>query len=94
MAFVLWSGIALLVIAVAVQVRRIARLRAEVRERDERLAAVSHELRGPLQPITLAVSRLRRDGDLTPKQRDAVDRAPGLFFGTLARWTTRSFEGR
>ena len=64
-AFVLWSVIALLVIAVAVQVRRIGRLRAEVEERDERLAAVSHELRGPLQPITLAISRLRREGDLS-----------------------------
>src|SRR5262245_62074340 len=71
--FVLWAGVVLLAIAVAVLARRVARPGAEVRRRDERFAAVSHELRGPLQPIALAVSRLRRDGDLSQKQREAVE---------------------
>jgi nitrogen-specific signal transduction histidine kinase/CheY-like chemotaxis protein len=57
-------------VGLASTLRRVA---AAVRARDERLAAVTHELRGPLQPIALAVSRLKRDGTLTPKQREAVE---------------------
>jgi two-component system, chemotaxis family, CheB/CheR fusion protein len=53
--------------------RTLRRVAAAVRSRDERLAAVTHELRGPLQPITLAVARLKRDGTLSPKQREAVE---------------------
>jgi CheY-like chemotaxis protein len=51
---------------------RLKRAQADLRSRDDRFAAVSHELRGPLQPIALAVSRLKREEQLSAKGGEAV----------------------
>lgn len=60
-------------VCVIIIILRLRRARREIKARDDRIAAVCHELRGPLQPITLAVARLKREGELSLKQREAIE---------------------
>jgi CheY-like chemotaxis protein/nitrogen-specific signal transduction histidine kinase len=61
------------VVCVIAIIRRVRQLHAGIKARDDRIATVVHELRGALQPITLAVARLKRDGGLSARQLESVE---------------------
>jgi signal transduction histidine kinase len=58
-------------------IERIAALEHAVRVREEHLAIIAHDLRGPLSPVLLLVRRLR--DDLTAAGRQAVAAFPLLM---------------
>jgi two-component system CheB/CheR fusion protein len=69
----MWILLAAALVALAVVASRLAAARRALKARDDRLAQVTHELRGPLQPIALAVSRLSRDETISSRSREAVE---------------------
>ncbi|HEX5069684.1 MAG TPA: PAS domain S-box protein [Vicinamibacterales bacterium] len=70
-------GVVLVFRDIAERRRTEAALRAADRRKDEFLAVLSHELRNPLAPISMAVAMLRHHESLDPQAqelRDVIDR--------------------